>query len=166
MENNEEMAGRLFGAGWHDLPEFVRDAAANFVPELLDTDGDAFRSDAVRDRAHECADAAVPVYRSELLALLADPSTANAIFWAADELGGLDAAGLAGDTVTQFVSLGCYGLLSNALGMLLSAVDCGDCWEVFGLDADAAEVAAALWSEWSGTVAELVAAAPRLAVAR
>ena len=46
--------------------------------------------------------------------------------------------------------------------MLVGAVENGDCWDAFGLDDDAAEIAARLMPEWSGTVEELVEAAPRL----
>lgn len=163
MNNNEQLARDLYGSGWLDLPEFARVAAVDFVPELLAADAGELVSGDLLDRVHELADWAVPTYDIDLLALLADPATADAIFAAADELGGLDAAGLSRDTVKRFVSLGVYGVVSNTLGVLVAAVEGGDAWDAFGLDADAAEIAARLLPEWSGTVEALVGAARHLA---
>lgn len=159
---NDTIAGALYGSGWLDLPDFAQAAAADFVDELLELNVSSILNGYALDRASECADAGVPVYRSELLALLADPSTADAILHAADDLGGLDSCGLAGDTVTRLVSLGVYGVLSDVFGAMIYAFESDAVWAVLGLDDDAAEVAAGLFPEWSGTVAELLESAPRL----
>jgi hypothetical protein len=166
MKDTMTTARALYGHGWHDLPEFVKEAAAGFVADLLDLDALDI-SETLRgcgsDRVSECADAAVPIYRSELLALLADVGTADTILAAADGLGGVQAEPFCRDTLSRLVALGCYGVLSDAFATMLAAVETADGFEAFGLDADAAEVAAALLPEWSGTVRELVEAAPRLA---
>jgi hypothetical protein len=56
-------------------------------------------------------------------------------------------------------------VLVDVFARMLDTLTAGpDGFAVFGLDDDAAEVAAALLSDWSGTLGELVEAAPRLAV--
>lgn len=155
-----DVARDLYGDGWHGLPAFVRDAAGEFVTDLVYAPADARD-----DLAHESADSAVPVYRSELLALLADPCTADAVLRAAEDLGGLQTLGdsRGGDMVTGLVSLGVYGVLSETFAVLADALQRPAGWSAFGLEDDAAEVAAALLPEWSGTVRELLDAAPALA---
>lgn len=163
MENNTERAQALYGLGWTHLPELAREVAADFVPELLMLEGGPNWDDCAYDRARECADAGVPIYRSDLLALLADADTADRILQAADDLGGVDNK-RGGDYLTALVSLGVYGMLSEVLNFMVRKLDYAEGWLGLGLDADAADVAATLLPEWSGTVAELLAAAPRLAV--
>ena len=68
-----QAARGLYGLGWLDLPELAREVAADFVSELLNLDGGPNWDHQLSDRAHEYADAGVPIYRSDLLALLADP---------------------------------------------------------------------------------------------
>jgi hypothetical protein len=160
-------ARALYGDGWHDLPRFVQDAAADFVADLLDLDALDI-SETLRgcgsDRVHECADAAVPVYDWQRYALVADPRTCDAIEEALDEFGAdamRDADGRV--SLSTLIGVGVYGAISNALSVLLAAVETADGFEALGLDADAAEVAVALLPEWSGTIRELVEAAPRLA---
>tara|TARA_R110000868_G_scaffold365277_1_gene628159 strand:- start:144 stop:647 length:504 start_codon:yes stop_codon:yes gene_type:complete len=167
MSDNMNTARALYGAGWLELPEFARVAAADFVPVLLDMNATSVLNGNAMDIAHEVADDAVPFYNSELLFLLADYDAADAILEAADSMGGLSAAGSARDHVTRIVAVGVYGVVSNTLGVLVAAIECGHiCWTALGLDDNAAEVAAGLMPEWAGTVGELVAAAASLEVAR
>lgn len=165
--NNENTARALYGRGWYDLPAFAQEAAIDFVEDLGGFLCSAIVSGDAEDYAHENADAAVPVYRSELLALLADPATADAIFQAADELGGLSLDREAGDAVTRIVSVGVYGVLRDVFGSILNALeyDGATPWAAFGLDETAAEVAETLFPEWAGTVDDLIEAAPQLEVA-
>lgn len=162
MENNMERAQALYGTGWHCLPELAREVAADFVPELLNLEGGPNWDDQLGDRAHECADAGVPIYRSDLLALLADADTADRILQASEDLGGVERK-RGEDYVTALVSLGVYGMLSEVLHRVGYGLSRPEGWCAFGLDYDAADVAATLLPEWSGTVAELLEAAPRLA---
>ena len=170
-KNNENTARALYGAGWRDLPEFARVAAADFVPTLLDMNATSVLNGNAMDIAHEVADDAVPFYNSELLSLLADDDAAAALFEAADAIGGLGAdytgglgtADTACNHVTRIVAVGVYGVVRNTLGVLVAAIECGDiCWTALGLDDNAAEIAARLMPEWAGTVGELVEAAPML----
>jgi hypothetical protein len=166
MNDTMTTAAGLYGSGWRDLPGFARDAAADFVADLLDLTGVAVHDGETSDRVHECADAAVPIWRSELLALLADVDAADAILRAAEDLGGTTTLGAGADVVTGLVQVGVYGVLSDVFGLMVWGLerDGGvDGFRALGLDRDAAEVAAALLPEWSGTVRELLAAAPRLA---
>lgn len=162
MQDTATTARDLYGPGWHDLPRFVQEAAADFVADLLEMDarqvlnGDGF------DRIHECADAAVPVYTWQRFEVLKDAEACDAIERALDDYGHdaiRDGDGRA--NLSALVGVGIYGAISNAMGHMLFVL--GASFEAFGLDADAAEVAAALLPEWSGTVRELVEAAPRLA---
>jgi hypothetical protein len=162
MQDTVTTARALYGDGWHDLPRFVQEAAADFVADLLDLDarqvlnGDGF------DRIHECADAAVPAYDYQRYELLTDPRTVRAIEHGLDEFGADAVKDTEGRiSLSQLVGVGIYGAISNAFGHMLFVL--GASFEAFGLDADAAEVASALLPEWSGTVRELVEAAPRLA---
>jgi hypothetical protein len=160
-------AQALYGLGWHQLPEFVKEAAADFVADLLDMDArDVVSGDAL-DRVHECADSAVPVYDYHRYEVLADPRAVRAIEAAVEEFGA-DAMKDADGRVSfaALVGVGMYGAISGALSHMLYDLNANDGaagFEALGLDADAAEVAAALLPEWSGTVRELVEAAPRLA---
>lgn len=163
MNNNTERAQALYGTGWRCLPELAREVAADFVPELLNLEGGPNWDDQLGDRAHECADAGVPIYRSDLLALLADADTADRILQAADDLGGVEKK-RGDDYVTALVSLGVYGMLSEVLLQVGYGLSRPEGWVGLGLDDyDTADLAATLLPEWSGTVAELLEAAPRLA---
>ena len=65
-------------------------------------------------------------------------------------------------TLAAFVVVGIYGVVTAVLSRLVYAVEYEENFGAFGLDDDAAEIAARLMPEWSGTVEELVEAAPRL----
>jgi len=165
--NTTKTAQALYGSGWHQLPDFVKEAAADFVADLLDMDaGDVVSGEAL-DRVHECADSAVPVYDYQRYDVLRDTKACSAIEAAVEEFGA-DAMKDADGRVSfaTLVGVGMYGAISGAMSHMLYALDANNGaagFETLGLDADAAEVAAALLPEWSGTVRELVEAAPRLA---
>ena len=168
--NNEQIARALYGSGWLDLPEFARVAAADFVPELLYLNASSVLNGYAMDRAHEVADGAVPVYDYDRYAVLSDVLAVRAIEDALLDFGAdavKDADGHV--TLAAFVGVGIYGVVTAVLSRLVYAVEYEENFGAFGLDADAAEVAAQLLPEWAGTVEELVEAAPRLvaeAVAR
>jgi len=158
-----KIAEALYGSGWGDLHDWLRDDAAGFVPELLDLNAADVINGFAFDRASECADAAVPIYRADLLGLLADVSISDDVLRAVDDLGGLGEIRDCDRLVERVASLGYYGLVSNVFAAMLDAIETAEGFAALGLDADAAEVAVALLPEWSGTVGELVEAAPHLA---
>jgi hypothetical protein len=166
-ENNINTAQALYGAGWHQLPDFVKEAAADFVPVLLELNATSVLNGYAMDLVHELADGAVPVYDYDRYAVLADIDAVRAIEAALLEFGAdavKDADGHV--SLSAFIGVGIYGAVTATLSQLVFAVAFSECWDAFGLDADAAEIAARLLPEWSGTVAELVAAAASLEVAR
>lgn len=159
-----EIAQALYGAGWFNAPEFVRDAAPDFVEYLLAADAGDIVSGNADDRVGEFADGAVPIYDYHRYAVLADPASVRAIEDALDDYGA-DAVRDNNGAINfaHLVGVGMYGAIASTCSHMLRMLQRGDCWQAFGLDPDAAEVAAALLPEWSGTVAELLEAAPRLA---
>ena len=163
-----EIAQDLYGSGWLDLPEFAREAGADFISYLLNMDAADIVSDAAADFVHEFADGAVPVYNYQLYAVLADPAAVRAVEYALDDYGAdavKDADGVV--SFARLIGVGMYGAIAGVCSLLVAAVECGHiCWGAFGLDDDAAEIAARLLPEWSGTIAELVEAAVSLEVAR
>jgi hypothetical protein len=162
-----QAARGLYGPGWLDLPEFARVAGADFIDFLLAADAGDIVSGVIAERMHEFADGAVPIYDYDRYAVLADIDAVRAIEHALLDFGD-DAAKDADGHVSlaAFIGVGMYGAVSGVCSRLVYAIEYGECWGAFGLDADAAEVAAALLPEWSGTVAELVAAAASLEVAQ
>lgn len=166
-KNNENTARALYGSGWRDLSEFAREAGADFISYLLNMDAADIVSGVAEDFVHEFADGAVPVYDYQRYAVLADIAAVRAIEYALDDYGA-DAVKDADGAVSfaHLIGVGMYGAIAGVCSRLLGVVADGECWGAFGLDADAAEVAARLLPEWSGTVAELVEAAVSLEVAR
>lgn len=162
-----EIARALYGSGWLDLPEFAREAGADFIDCLLAADAGDIVSGVVADRMHEFADGAVPIYDYQRYEVLADIAAVRAIECALLDFGAdavKDADGHV--SLSAFIGVGMYGSVSGVCSRLVYAVEYSECWGAFGLDAGAAEIAARLLPEWSGTVAELVAAAASLEVAR
>jgi hypothetical protein len=164
MSDRDEMARDLFGSGWWDLPDAARVAAVDFADEMLGLTVSEFVYDAA-GAAFEAADRMVPIWDHERLALLTDVRACRAIEDALHEFGSLD--GMTGSEFS-FATLAGSGwclVLVDVFARMLDTLTAGpDGFAVFGLDDDAAEVAAALLSDWSGTLGELVEAAPRLAV--
>jgi hypothetical protein len=158
-------AAALYGDYWHNLPDSVATVLRDWLrcdllglpaARLLDPDECAF----------EFADGAAPIYYDEQLALLADTATRE---WLEQYSDGDREDKLHGESVYAFacrvaVSAWVCGVAAE-LALMLDELTTSDGFEALGLDADAAEVAAALLPEWAGTVGELVEAAPRLAVA-
>lgn len=172
--NTRTAAQALCGDRWHDLPQFVQVAAADFVAELLDLDAaDVVSGDAL-DRAIECADSCVPVYDYDRYAVLSDVAAVVAIEEAAEELSADSMKDEDGRvSFSYLIGVGMHWAIYSALSCMLYNLDANNgaegvavAFEALGLDEEAAEVAAALLPEWAGTVRELVGAAPRLAVAR
>jgi hypothetical protein len=169
--NTTETARNLYGLGWNSLPEFVKESAADFIADLLDITGTDIDNDNVADRVHECADRAVPVYDYQRYALLNDTKLVNAIEDALNDYG-TDAATVDGQvSFSAMIGLGIYGAVSNALHRIVYAFDANNgtagiraAFAAFGMDDDAADVAAALLPEWAGTIRELIESAPKLAV--
>lgn len=159
-----EIAQALYGAGWFNAPEFVRDAAPDFVDYLLAANAGDIVSGNAEDLVSEFADGAVPVYDYHRYAVLADPVAVRSIEAALDDYGA-DAVRDNNGAINfaHLVGVGMYGAIDSTCAHMLRMLQGGDRWHAFGLDAAAAEVAAALLPEWSGTVAELLEAAPRLA---
>ena len=167
MSDNMNTARALYGDGWRDLPEFARVAGADFIDVLLAADAGDIVSGVIADRMHEFADGAVPIYDYQRYEVLADIDAVRAIEYALLDFGAdavKDADGHV--SLSAFIGVGMYGAVSGVCSRLVYAIEYSECWGAFGLDDNAAEIAAGLLPEWSGTVAELVAAAASLEVAR
>jgi hypothetical protein len=166
--NARDVARALLGAANFDtVGDFWQDAAADFVADLLDLAAHELASGDASDRAHECADALVPVYDYQRYELLSDLRTVRAIEDGFDEFGAdafRDRDGR--PNFAHLVGVGIYGALRQDFETMLRRFDRPEdrpaAFEALGLDADEAELASALLPEWSGTVRELVEAAPRL----
>lgn len=161
--DRSEIARELYGAEWFNAPEFVRDAAEDFVEYLLAADVSDLVSGNAEDRVHEFADGAVPVYNYHRYAVLTDPAAVRAIEANLDEYGA-DAVRDNDGAInfSHLVGVGMYGAIASKCSHMLRTLQRGDCWQAFNLNDDAAEVAAILLPEWSGTLAEMLAEALRL----
>lgn len=152
------VAAALLGGAWHDLPDLVRAACADFVDVLLATPAGVDWSDV----ACEAADAACPIYYDDLLALLADPVGG---YW----LDGVDDGDHVEKGPASFVQHVCTmvsGLFvrgtADLFGRMVDELVHADGFEAFELTSAGSEIARGLWSDWAGTVAELLAAAEAL----
>lgn len=159
-----EIAQGLYGQDFDGLPELVQAAAADFAGDLLDMDT---RRVLDMDGAAESSDCSVPTYYHEQFYLLADT---DLWAWVMDTSEGNFETPQEGEDLYHYACRAATIQYAQALfglfGVMVSAIEGGNCWGAFGLDDEAAEVAASLLPDWSGTLSELVAAAASLEVAR
>ena len=158
-----ETARRLLGSEyWNTLPDFGRAGAAGLLPVLLALPIADARLEGIgagwlaNDYAYEW----LPFYRSDVLALLAGLDLNNVADIAglcADDFGSTGIFELAELPVQVLASIFCsmcYRLTEVESNQVLV-----ECWNALGLEGSSIEVAIKLLPQWSGTIAELIAAA-------
>jgi hypothetical protein len=148
----------LDGRGTEALVDLVTEAVEGWTVAECDEAG---------DRAHECADAAAPIWYTEQVALLSDPLSLGMVNRGLDS-SGLPAFDTARDDFYQWVAAtavaGWAICLADALAAAVSGLVTVDGFRVLGLDDDAADMAALLVrrGEWDGNLAGLCLAASLL----
>lgn len=165
MNNNTERARALYGSGWLDLPMLAQQEAADFVSDLLNLDAGSIVSGEAYDVCWQAADTACPIYYHEQLGLLTSEEVWG---WVMDTSEGNFETPQEGEDLYHYTCRAAAVQYVQALSALFGAMVDGlsrpEGWVGLGLDDyDTADLAATLLPEWSGTVAELLEAAPRLA---